>query len=347
MKINDGIHWNIYEILPYQRNFNFINGRRSLGKTYTTLMYVIKECIEKNYEYIYLVRTQDEKKQGVFEQSHEKVINNEFKNYDFKFDIENCYLTEIDDNEKDVKRQLGYCIALSESVKIKKRSYPNVKYMIFDEYMLEKFQNNMYVNGWREPDLLLSIYHTVDRDEDRVMVFLLGNTLNFFNPYHMHPAFDIPKIEIGQIFTRPNVLFQFAKPKEKFEVEKEKSAFQQMIKGTHYGDQAIDSVYVDENHNFIKKMSNKMVYKFTIKYGGDYYGVYQEKETACVIISEKYEKSSKLRYALTNEDHDETTVIAYKSPMLKWLKNHYEIGNIFFENMKIKTKVEKGILLLL
>lgn len=46
MNVYDGLHWNIYEILPYQRNFNFINSERSIGKTYTTEAYVIDKCIQ-------------------------------------------------------------------------------------------------------------------------------------------------------------------------------------------------------------------------------------------------------------------------------------------------------------
>ena len=67
MNVYDGIHWNIYEILPFQRNFNLINGERSLGKTYTCQMFVLDKCIQKGLEFVYIVRTQDEKKNGVLE----------------------------------------------------------------------------------------------------------------------------------------------------------------------------------------------------------------------------------------------------------------------------------------
>ena len=47
MYVYDGIHWNIYDILPYQRNFNLINGERSMGKTYTCQMFTLDKCIER------------------------------------------------------------------------------------------------------------------------------------------------------------------------------------------------------------------------------------------------------------------------------------------------------------
>ena len=41
------MYWNINEIMSYQRNFNFINGARSIGKTYTTLKYCYRRAIER------------------------------------------------------------------------------------------------------------------------------------------------------------------------------------------------------------------------------------------------------------------------------------------------------------
>ena len=92
MYVYDGIHWNIYDILPYQRNFNLINGERSLGKTYTCQMFTLDKCIEKGLEFVYIVRTQDEKKHGVLENAYQKVIANEFKDYTFEFTNEDMFL---------------------------------------------------------------------------------------------------------------------------------------------------------------------------------------------------------------------------------------------------------------
>lgn len=58
------MYWDINKILPYQRNFNLINGERSIGKTYTTQKWVVGKCLEKHQQFVYLVRTQSEKKEG-------------------------------------------------------------------------------------------------------------------------------------------------------------------------------------------------------------------------------------------------------------------------------------------
>lgn len=64
MNVYDGLHWNIYDILPYQRNFNLINSERSIGKTYTTEAYVIDKCIKNHVEFVYISRTKRLKEKG-------------------------------------------------------------------------------------------------------------------------------------------------------------------------------------------------------------------------------------------------------------------------------------------
>lgn len=350
MNVYDGIHWNIYEILPYQRNFNLINGERSLGKTYTCQMFTLDKCIEKGFEFVYIVRTQDEKRHGVLQNAYKKVIENEFENYTFEFTNEDMFLiVEHPESNITEKKQMGYCIALSEALKIKKRSFPRVKYMIFDEYMLEEKQSISYVNGWKEPDLLLSIYHTIDREEDRVTIFMLGNNTKFHNPYHLHPAFNIPLIEKGDIWTSENVLFQYAISSSELNEKKEKSKFLRMLNNTDYGKYAKDGDYIYDNYSFIKKMQASAKYYFTIEYEGHKYGVYNDLKSGFIYISNKIDPSCKLIYALTIEDHKENTLLTHSKNItqLKWLANNYKLGNVRFVNMEIKMKCEKGIVLLL
>lgn len=349
MNAYDGIHWNIYEILPYQRNFNLINGERSLGKTYTCQKYVLDKCLTKGLEFVYIVRTQTEKSKGILESGFKKVTQNEFKYTNFGYTTEDMFkVIELEDGTNE-KIQLGYCIALSEAAKIKKRSFPNVKYIIFDEYMLEEKQSISYVNGWKEPELLLSIYHTIDREEDRVICFMLGNNTKFHNPYHMHPAFNIPPIEKGGIWTSENVLFQYAVGSVELKQHKTKSKFLRMLENTEYGKYAKDGDYVYDNYSFVEKMRTTARYYFTIEYNKQKFGVYNDLQNGVIYISDKVDESCKLVYALTLEDHKENTLLtkSHNLTQLKWLANHYKLGNVRFVSMEIKMKAEKGIALLL
>lgn len=340
MNVYDGIHWNIYDVLPYQRNFNLINSERSIGKTFTTLFYFIDKCITKKLEFVYITRTKEEKQKNALEKAVSKVINLKFPNYIFNFNNEYFSL------ENEV---IGRCIALSEAHKIKKNSYPAVKYMIFDEYCLEENAKKFYVNGFKEPDLLLNIYHTIDREEDRVICFLLGNNIKFYNPYHIHPAFSIPKIEKGTIWTSENVLFQNAVSSTELKNKKSSSKFVNMIKNTDYGNYAYNGNYLDDNESFIHSLTPNSKYFCTLSYLNDDYAVYCDYKLGILIISNKIDPYCKFNFALTLSDHKENTLLTKSARFthLEFIKKNFKLGNIRFENMLIKSKIENGIALLL
>lgn len=349
MNAYDGIHWNINQILPYQRNFNFINGPRSIGKTYTTQKYMLDKCLNSDIEFVYIVRTQDEKKHYALQDAFKKVTSKEFSNYSFRYDSEYMYVCIESNNKIIAKRIIGYCIALSEAQKIKTKSYPKVKYILFDEYMVEESSGNKYINGWKEPELLLSIYHTIDREEDRVVVFAMGNNTKFHNPYHMHPAFNIKPVGPGKISLSKNTLFQNAQTPKELKLLKDKSEFIQMINNTEYGSYAKDGEYYLDDYNFIREIKVPTRYSFTIIYDGEKYGVYSSQSEGLIYISDKIDPSCYFVYALTLSDHSENTMLTkgMQSSHLKWLAKNYKLGNVRYINMRVKTKIEKGIYLLL
>lgn len=345
MNVWDGMHWNIYEILPYQRNFNLINSERSIGKTYTTEWYVLNKCIEKGLEFVYIVRTKKKKEKGALEKGFKKVIAEHFINYEFDYTTENIILTESDES----KRVLGYCIALSEENDTKTMSFPNVKYIIFDEYVMEETSNNRYYNGWDEPDSFLKIYHTIDREEDRVICFLLGNNIRFHNPYHMHRAFMIPFTEKGKIWCSENVLFQNAVASGELKERKSKSKFVRMIENTEYGNYANKGEYAADNYSFVEKMKTTARYNFTLEFNKMKFGVYNDFQNGVIYISDKVDPSCKLCYALTIDDHKENTLLTRSKifTQLNWLASNYKLGNVRFTSMEIKMRCEKGISLIL
>lgn len=333
------MYWDINKILPYQRNFNLINGERSIGKTYTTQKWVVGKCLEKHQQFVYLVRTQSEKKEGVLERAFEKVMSKEYPG------VETICTEETMRANGEI---IGFCIAISESHKIKKRSFPNVYYIIFDEYMLEDSSMSNYVSGWKEPDLLLSIYHTIDREEDRVKVFMLGNNTSFFNPYHLHPAFNIQPIKQGQIWTSENVLYQWAEGSKDLKEKRANSKFGKMIQNTRYGEYASAGHFIEDNEDFIAVHDGKAQYEFTIICGGIQYGVYADQNKGLVYISDKTDPSCPFVYALTIDDHTENVMLTKGKPgALEWFSKCIKIGVVRFENMYIKKLTEGEIYKLL
>lgn len=328
-------YWDIYAILRYQRNFMLINSERSIGKTYTTQKYLIERCIKTKRQFAFIVRTQDEKKKGAFKQAFEKVEKKEFPAKEFAWDTETLCI----DGE-----HLGWCFALTESQKLKKRSFPNIDYFIFDEYMIEAGSSASYIKGFKEPDLLLSIYHTVDRDEDRVKVFMLGNNTTFYNPYHLHPAFNVQPIKRGQIWKSKNVLYQWAEATEWVKSKKRKSKFGEMIAGSDYGLFANVGEYIEDEESFIAKHGSGANYYCTIKANGFDFGLYSDTVQGLMYVSEKIDPSCKLTYALTLDDQSENVFVTrIKSAHMDRLAKVVRMGLLRYESMLIKKACEKAI----
>lgn len=337
-------YWDIHKILPYQRNFNFINGERSIGKSYTTQKFLIKEALFKGREFVYIVRTQYEKKRGVLTEAFAKVVANEYGSYRFEGNSEEYYqCIENDETGKDDKLLLGHCIALSEYMKIKKLSFPNVKYIIFDEYMLEDKNSSCYFRGSKEPDAFLNIYHTIDREEDRVVCFCLGNNTSFYNPYHMHPAFKIPKINKGEIWYSKNVLFQWAESSDELTADKNKSKFLEMIKDTEYANYAVKGEYIYDNNSLIMERTEKARLIFNVSYFSHTYGIWSDTGIGRIFVDDKYNPTHPLTLALTLNDHTENTMLTkgWQLTHIKWLAKNFKLGNVRYVSMEVKSKTEE------
>lgn len=328
-------YWDLYRILPYQRIFNFINGPRSIGKTYTLLKWLIKQFIQKGRQFVYICRTQDEKKSGVMEMALSKVLANEYPELECTFDTFCGYCN---------KQVMCWCIALSEAIKIKKYSFPDVYYMMFDEYMLEEGVGR-YVSGWKEPDLFLSIFHTVDREDQRVTAFLLGNNTTFYNPYHQHPAFRIPLIEDGSIWCSKAVLFQRAKASDELVEDRKENLFIHAISGSEYGEYALSGNYIEDSMDLIEELSDKVKYLSTIRYNGFSFGFYKDISKQLFILSDSVDETFYHEIALSVKDITQSAHYYKVSEdfILKTLVNAYKTGIFRYSSMEVKSKAEGGV----
>lgn len=329
--LEDEMYFNPRYLLPYKRNFNFVNAVRSVGKTYSPTLFFINEFLEKGVETVYICRTVKEKEKGKYlENAIQKVMNKEFRGLEYK-----STGNEIIIHDKVALR----CIALSEAIKIKKNAYPNVKYMFLDEYAIEENGVNRYVTGWDEPDLLLNIYHTVDREEDRVILFAMGNNISAYNPYHLHKAFKIPYIEKGKVFMSDNVLFLHYEKSEKLQEKTSDCKFLNMIKDTDYGKFAGDGEYIYDNNDLIYNYPLKYCRYFcTLKYNGKIFGVWNYNiMNWTYYITESINPTMKDRIAITpndiNKDYSLLTKTDYKA---QTLRKAVRTGNLHFQNMKLK-----------
>lgn len=252
-------YYDITKLLSYNGVFNFAIGPRGDGKTYAAKKRIIKDALEKGWQFIYLRRYTSELKtrESIFAD-----ISQEFPGWTFRVNGTKAQAkpTELVDDKTTPWDTIGYFIPLSKSQQVKSVPYPLVRWIFFDEFIIDKGAIR-YLPG--EVQTFLDFYCTVDRWQDRVRVIFCANTISIMNPYFTH--FKITP-ERGVEFVKKSrgfVVCQFISD-ELFTNEVYKTRFGQFIRETEYAEYSAEGYFKDSTGNLLDKKSSSYVYRFTI-----------------------------------------------------------------------------------
>ena len=204
--------YSLKRILEKDARYNIIFGERSNGKTYAVLEYAYKEYL-KSGKQLAIIRRWDEDFIGANSSRvcYESLMSNKdgkniIKEYSkgryqgVQYYSGNYYLTAYD-NEKDKTFRTDKIIAIAFSINsqehYKGSSFPNVKYILFDEFITRKYY---LVDEFINFQQLLS---TIIRTRDDVTIFMCGNTINKYGcPYYTEMGLNhIKKMQQGDIDT--------------------------------------------------------------------------------------------------------------------------------------------------
>jgi hypothetical protein len=319
-------------IRSYNKWLNFIISGRGGGKTYGFKKMAIRDYLKTGEQFIYLRRYETElrTKYNFFEK-----IEPEFPGYEFKINGEFGYIRTKDSDEKwDI---ICYFIPLSTAgTKYKGGDYPRVSKICFDEFIIKEGMVR-YIKD--EPFLLKEFYSTVDRDEDRVQVFCLGNNISLINPYFTHFNVSInPELRFNQDKTKTIVIEMF----ENAEItsNKKQTRFGMTCDGTDYGRYSIDNESYSDRDDFITpRPSGKSIFLLSFKVGMHELGVWQNEENSMLYVDRNFDDNSKNRYVLTREDHTQDTMVIKRltaNPTAYRIKKAADKGLVFYNNIETK-----------
>ena len=179
-------YWDIRNVLSINARYMLIIGERSNGKTYGTITYCLEEYFKNGSEFAY-IRRWDEDLVG---KKGESLFNAHIKNGVIRklskgkwnhvvYKSRAYYFAFVDDEgvmTVDV-RPFAYAFALTQGEHYKSNSYPDIRNIIFDEFLTR----GMYL-----PDefvIYQNVLSTIIRQRDDVKIFMLGNTVNKYCPY--------------------------------------------------------------------------------------------------------------------------------------------------------------------
>lgn len=181
-------YYNTKKIDSKKATYNIIFGERSNGKTYALLKKALQNYLKFGGEFAYIRRWKEDIRakrastlfNGLIENGEiSKLTNGEFEGVHYV--VGRFYFCNYEEetkrpiyNESDL---IGHVFAISDGEHNKSTSYPNIKTVIYDEFLT----NKLYL-----PDefvLFMNVISTIVRRRTDVTIYMLGNTVNKYCPY--------------------------------------------------------------------------------------------------------------------------------------------------------------------
>lgn len=322
------------KILSYNALISIILGDRGCGKSFNAKVMMLKNFLKNGEQFIYVRRYKTELDSALATFWDDLQAHGYFKDNVLKVKKSKMLTTFTCDDEI-----CGYAVPLSTANVLKSTAFPKVKYMVFDEFILDAGAGT-YRYLKQEPIMLLDLFETVFRLRDDGRLLMLGNFINFFGcPYVGYWNLDLPYNSEFRTFKDGAIVIQTIRNPE-YQNAKSQTRFGRLIDGTIYGDYAIGNKSLRENTAFIgKRPSNSRFYAHLIVNGVDV-GVWSGID-GYLYISDKFDPSSSRTYACDFNDHTEQTIFLNmrENFYLRYCLKAYKQGWLKFENQRLKGEI--------
>ena len=318
------------KLFSYNFLLAFVIGERGVGKTFGAKVAMMKKFLKTGEQFIYLRRYKTELDMALNTFWDDLQSNGYFEDLALKVKKRKDLTEFTCDGEI-----CGFAVPLSTSNILKSTAFPNVKTIIFDEFLLGAGGTYRYLKG--EVNMMLDIIETVGRLRDIQVVFL-GNALGAcVSPYFTYFDLDLPYTGEFRTFKDGLIVVNYIK-NYAYREEKKKSRFGRLIDDTDYGRYAIDNKMLGENNNFIGKRPEGSWFWCTLVINGTSLGVWGHKN-GYMYISSKFDPNTHYKFACDFNDHTESTIFvsARHNLYLSQCVRAYRNGILRFENQKIKA----------
>ena len=335
---NNSIWWKSGSILSFNKTLNFVVGNRGGGKTIESMRLITSSFLKNGKSAIWL-RRYDVELDGTFFSKffEDPSFTTQFPDYTFstrkqKYGGEGF----ISLKGTDVKEPYIQFMCLSTALKHKSVPFPNVRYIIFDEFIIDKKSNMHYLKN--EVFVFLELLQSVMRLREDVRVIFLGNSISQINPYFM--TYNIRRIAENdkEFILGKEYVVQYFK-NACYTKKLKESRFGRLVEGTVYGNYAVENQFFRDDKNFIAEKPPTAHYWFGLKYDDKYVSVWQDGITSLYYIHYSIDKNGTI-FALTTDDHSIDTIMVNKVNKffpIRALLEMYERGRVRYENLQVKS----------
>lgn len=323
-------YYNFGPVLSRNAVYNFIVGARGLGKTYGAKKKAIRDYLRFGHQFIYLRRYSTELKSAL--PTFFADISHEFP--DVQFRVIGAELQCRRGTTKSDKWELmGYGIALSKAQQKKSVSFPRVKTIIFDEFIIDRGAVHYLPE---EAKAFNDFYSTVDRWKDKTRVLFLANSVSIMNPYfieyNIRPKDGQEWIILGEGF----LVAHFAQSVE-FSTGVYKTRFGQFIAGTEYADYSVGSEFSDNNESLIGPKNEKAKYYCTLETKTGTFSIWIDYSGPHFYIQDKRPKQEIVWTMMPERMAEGKALVNYTDKMVQSLRSGFSRGRVTFSSPQARN----------
>lgn len=244
------VYWDILSVLKRHAFLNVSMGGRGIGKTWQAIIKALEDYKKYGDQFIYVRRYKSE----TTLQKHllddfcvghtTKGIKNSAWEYSINGDT------------------IGYCIPLSLQANFKSMSFTRVKTIIFDEAILMNGGVIRYIPN--EVHVLFEFLSTVFRHRKDCRVFILGNNLNFFNPYCEY--FNVKVFKNIYYDKERSLYIEYCSNSPALEEVEKTTPLYALTMGTTYHDYHYNNTVLTKNKFDVvkKKPNDKLIFRVVV-----------------------------------------------------------------------------------
>lgn len=340
-------YYDYSRIMTYNAIFNFLVGARGLGKTYGIKLKSVRKGVEKGEQFIYVRRYKTElvpSRDTFFADIESEFPEHEFRSHGAHAQVRDFVDPELYATVADYKaelkehpwRTIGYFVALSTAQTQKSVSYPKVRTIIFDEFIIEKGAFHYLPD---EATAFTNFYSTVDRarTHNEVRVYFLANSVSIMNPYFMkygiHPD-QLPELSTSH---KGFILAHFPDSKD-FAKSIYETRFGRFIENTDYAEYAIGNTFADSNDKLIGGKPSHAEYLFTLETKHGIFSVWYDYRKTDYYMQKRRPKGGENVFTMLPEKMDtEKVLMTFQDKPLAILRTSFRKGKAIFDEPETRN----------
>ena len=251
------MYYNYNKIRTFRQPIKAIVGGEGIGKTYGLKMLLLEENDEQPFEVVWFIRY-DTDINPLYIQKWQDDLPIEYKSR-ITVDGQTLCVDGV---------PFVFFKALSKFIVGKGVPYPNVKYAVFDEFILDKHSRYLPNEIFAFKRWTQSIFRLRP-----VNWWLLANALSFDNPYFNY--FKVKKDRGNEWFTNSKIAIHFPKSNKDFVSTAMQSDYYKLFNDEETVSYGLNAEFYFDNEEFICSQPRHAQPKFNIKVGKNIYSVWQ------------------------------------------------------------------------